>query len=132
MTGRWDHVHSIGDGIEREVIHTIFEDFCQEGTQWFTPHADGQATLMTSHTLATARYVSASRKRSMAILRAATALCLIRVVMDRSGSEPWFEPEPMGTEPQFRSKFEARHEPDLKSGSAFGLLFLVPNPFGPV
>jgi len=50
------------------------------------------------------------------------------VVMDRSGSEPWFEPEPMGTEPWF----EARCEPDLKSGSAFGLLFMVPNPFGPV
>ena len=54
------------------------------------------------------------------------------LVMDRSGSEPWFEPEPMGTEPWFGSRFEARCEPDLKSGSTFSLLFMVLNPFGPV
>jgi hypothetical protein len=80
MTSSTEHgrTRSGGDGIEREVIHTIFEDFRQEAAQWFTFHADGQATLTISHSYATARFVSASRKRNMAILGAATALCLIR------------------------------------------------------
>jgi hypothetical protein len=72
------HIRSLGDGIEREVIHTIFEDFHREDSQWFTSHADGKSTLGTSHTLATARHVSTSRKHNMAILGAATALCLVR------------------------------------------------------
>ena len=54
------------------------------------------------------------------------------LVMDRLGSELWFEPEPMGTEPWFGSRFEARCEPDLKSGSAFTCFVAVQNPFGPV
>jgi len=81
------HIRSLGDGIEREVIHTIFEDFRQEDSQWFTSHADGKSTLAMSHTLAMARHVSTSQKRNMAILGAATALCLVRGM-----STPPFDP----------------------------------------
>lgn len=70
-------VLSLGDGIEREVLHTIFEQFRKDTAQYFTSHPNGYATLTTAHTLTTARFVSTSRKRNMGVLGAATALCII-------------------------------------------------------
>lgn len=77
-TDEHNDTRSLGEGIEREVIHLLFEAFRKEDTQWFASHADGHSTLATSHRLSSARFVSASRKQSMSILGAVVALCLVR------------------------------------------------------
>jgi hypothetical protein len=71
-------IRSLGDGIEAEVIHTIFEEFRRDAPQWLTLHGNGHATLAMSHARSTSGYVSATRRRNMAVFGAATALCLIR------------------------------------------------------
>jgi hypothetical protein len=70
-------VQSSGEGIEREVIHTILEEFRSSGTEWYVPRADGHSTLATTHTLSTARHIPRSRLRNLSILGAVTALSLI-------------------------------------------------------
>jgi len=73
----FETVWSLGEGIEREVIHTIFEEFLCKGGEWFTPRADGHSTLTITHTLSTARHIPHSRLRNLSVLGAITALCLI-------------------------------------------------------
>ena len=53
-------IHSLGQGIEREVIHTILEQYRQSSGQWFAPHEDGHS--------------------NMAILGAVVAMSLVRGV----------------------------------------------------
>jgi len=67
----------MGDGIEREVLHMLLEQFRKDSTQYFTHHPNGRATLTTSHTFATARFISTPRKRSLGTLGAVIALCMI-------------------------------------------------------
>ena len=56
----------------------MLETFCRDDAQWFNIRADGHCALSTSHTLSSARFVSTERKKNMAVLGAAIALCLIR------------------------------------------------------
>lgn len=69
---------SLGDGIEREVVHTIFEQYRRTTAQWFVMHDDGHATLATTHSFKNSRFVPQSRLRAMSILGAITVMCLIR------------------------------------------------------
>jgi hypothetical protein len=73
-------VRSVGDGIEREVFHALMEGYRRESARWMTSRSDGFSTVATSHTYASARYISAARIESMAIFGAITAMCLIRGV----------------------------------------------------
>jgi len=73
-------IRSLGGGIEREMIHTLLEEYRTKSSDWFVPREDGHATLATSYSLSVAQYVPASRKRNMAILGAAVALNLLRGV----------------------------------------------------
>ena len=73
-----DSTRSFGDGIERKVMCAMLEMFCRDGAQWFNIRADGHCALSTSHTLSSAQFVSTERKKNMAVLGAAIALCLIR------------------------------------------------------
>jgi hypothetical protein len=75
--GRRQTVRSLGDGVEREVIHMLFEKFRRAGSQWFTPRADGHSTLATTNTMSSARYISRSRLRHLGLLGAITALSLL-------------------------------------------------------
>ena len=43
----------------------------------------------------------------------------LEVVMPKFGSEPRFEPEPLGPNPKFGSRFRAFAEPNLRSSSRF-------------
>ena len=79
-----------------------------------------------SHDLLMLRYPKSTGEEGRAMTTTTT------LVMDRSGSEPWFGPEPMRTKPRFWSRFKAGCGPNLKSGSAFGLFGMVWNQFGPV
>ena len=74
---RFETVRSLGEGIEREVIHTIFEEFRCKGVEYFTPRADGYSTLTVTHTLSTAQHIPRSRLRNLSVLGAITSLCLI-------------------------------------------------------
>ena len=73
-------IRSLGQGIEREVIHTILEQYRQSSGQWFAPREDGHSTLATSYPLAMAQCVPPSRLRNMAILGAVVAMSLVRGV----------------------------------------------------
>ena len=86
-------VLSLGDGIEREVLHTIFKQFRKDAVQYFTHHSNGYATLTTVHILTTARFVSTSRKRNIGVLGAATALCIINGISNRPRSPSLFCPQ---------------------------------------
>lgn len=59
------------------MIHTLFEQFRSNDTEWFAMHADGHATLATMHSVSTAKYVPLSCLRNLSVLRAATALSLL-------------------------------------------------------
>jgi hypothetical protein len=75
-----EEIQSSGVGIEREVIHAAFNSFQRNSAEmalWFIPHADGHSMLATTHSMSTAAFVPASRKRSLAILRALSALLLL-------------------------------------------------------
>jgi hypothetical protein len=78
-------VRSLGEGIEREVIHTLFEEFRRAGSQWFTPRADGHCTLATTNTMSTAQYIPQSRLRQLGVLGAVTALSLLHGM----ATTPW-------------------------------------------
>ena len=73
-------IHSLGQGIECEVIHTILEQYRQSSGQWFAPCEDGHSTLATSYPLAMAQCVSPLHLHNMAILRAVAAMSLVRGV----------------------------------------------------
>lgn len=70
-------VLSLGEGVEREVIFTAFEQYVKQSVQWFLPRADGYASLATSHSIATAHFVSAKRKTALGVLGALTSLLII-------------------------------------------------------
>lgn len=70
-------MRSLGDGVGREIYQIIFEGYKRHSSEWFIAHANGHSTLAISHSLNSARFVSHSRKRSMAVLGAITALSLI-------------------------------------------------------
>lgn len=70
-------MRSLGEGIEREVIHTILEQYRLNAGEWFMPHADGYSTLALMHPLSIARHTPVSRLRNLSILGAVTALSLI-------------------------------------------------------
>jgi hypothetical protein len=78
-------VRSLGEGIEREVIHTLFEEFRNNRSQWFMPRADGHCTLATTHTMSTARHIPPARLRSLSILGAITAFTLLHGM----SATPW-------------------------------------------
>ena len=75
---KWVKTISLGDGVEWEVVQTVFGDFNKAGSEWFIPHANGFLTLATSHCLTSSRFVSLGRKRNMSILGAITALSLVQ------------------------------------------------------
>jgi hypothetical protein len=75
-----ESIRSLGEGIEREVIHTLLEQYRQRSSEWFTPRGDGHSTLTTSYPLAMAQFVPLLRIRNMAILGAAVAMSLVRGV----------------------------------------------------
>jgi len=68
---------SSGPGIEREVIYAAYQQFESIPEQWFIPRADNLVTLATSHSMATARYVSAGRLSDLSVLGTIVALLLI-------------------------------------------------------
>ena len=68
---------SLGDGIEREVIQSIFGDFKKVPFEWFIPHVNEFSMLATSHCLTSSRFISSGRKRNMSILGTITTLSLI-------------------------------------------------------
>jgi hypothetical protein len=72
-----DGILSSGPGIEREVIYAAYRQFEGIPEQWFIPRADNLVTLATSHSMGTARYVSASRLSDFSVLGAIVALLLI-------------------------------------------------------
>ena len=72
-----DDIVSSGPGIEREVMYTVYHQFEMAAEQWFMPRADNLATLATSHSIATARYVPAARLSDLSILGAIVAILLI-------------------------------------------------------
>ena len=71
-------IRSLGEGIERELIYTLLEQYRQSSGQWFALHEDGHSTLAISYPLAMAQCVPLSRLRNMAILGAAVAMSLVR------------------------------------------------------
>lgn len=78
-------VCSVGDGIEREVLHTLLEEFRVTATEWFMPRADGYSTLATTHNISSAQHIPSSRLRNLSILGAVTALCLLHSM----SATPW-------------------------------------------
>ncbi|KAH9950526.1 hypothetical protein B0H21DRAFT_686429, partial [Amylocystis lapponica] len=72
-----DEIVSSGEGIEREMIFTIFSKFIANSTQWFHPRADDRATLRVLHSAESARSVPLARIRNLKKLGAVCALMLI-------------------------------------------------------
>lgn len=73
-----DTLRSVGEGIEREVFHTLMEHFRAESSKWLTPRADGYATVATTLTLAASRFISASRILNMKMFGSIIGLALLR------------------------------------------------------
>lgn len=59
------------------MIFTAFQKYTSEGQRWFLPRIDGYSSIATSHSMATARYISDLRKKKLAILGALTGLLLV-------------------------------------------------------
>jgi hypothetical protein len=74
----FERTRSLGDGIEREVITAIFEEYIRGGPQWITLHDDGHGTLTTTLSMNSSRFIPPARLHAMSIFGAITALCLIR------------------------------------------------------
>jgi hypothetical protein len=73
-----DTLRSVGEGIEREVFHTLMESYRGESAKWLTPRADGHSTVTTTLTLPASRNIAVSRIQNMTIFGAVIALNLIR------------------------------------------------------
>lgn len=73
-----DRVRSLGSGIELEVLTLLFQEYVRNPVQWLTQSLDGHCRLTTTHNASTARFISTSRRQSMAVFGAIVALCLIR------------------------------------------------------
>ena len=58
---------SLGDGVEQEVVQSIFGDF-KVPFEWFIPHANEFSTLVTSHCLTSSCFVSLGHKHNMSII----------------------------------------------------------------
>ena len=71
-------IESMGEGVEREVIHNTLEEYRINASHWFSQREDGHCTLATAYPLSMARYIPDARKRDLSILGAAAAICLIR------------------------------------------------------
>ena len=69
--------HSLSDGIEHEVIYTLFEEFQSSSAEWFTMHNDRYATLATTRSISNSHCIPSSHLCSMGILGALSALSLI-------------------------------------------------------
>ncbi|EDR07311.1 uncharacterized protein LACBIDRAFT_299099 [Laccaria bicolor S238N-H82] len=67
---------SLGIGIEREVIHTLFSSFIDKS--WLTPHADNHATLAVIYPESSWALIPEQRLVGCAKLGALTALMLIQ------------------------------------------------------
>ncbi|KAH9918518.1 hypothetical protein B0H21DRAFT_827558 [Amylocystis lapponica] len=72
-----NEIVSSGEGIEREMIFTIFSKFIANSTQWFHPRADDRATLRVLHSAKSACSVPLARIRNLKKLGAVCALMLI-------------------------------------------------------
>ena len=75
--GGADETVSLGDGINREVIQTIFADYKRGHSEWFIEHADQLSTIAMSHSLMLSCFVLLIHKRCMSILSAISALSLL-------------------------------------------------------
>lgn len=73
-----EEVRSSGEGIEREVFQILLAEYQADAARWLTPRADGQSTVTTTHSISTARSISASRLRNMETFGAIIAICLLR------------------------------------------------------
>ena len=67
-----DETVSLGDGIEHEVIQTIFVDYKRGRSEWFIEHTNQLSTIATSH------FVLLIHKQCMSILGAISALSLLQ------------------------------------------------------
>ena len=70
-------IESMGEGIEREVIHNTLEEYRVNPSHWFSQREDGHCTLASNYPLSMARYIPDARKHDLSILGAVVAMCLI-------------------------------------------------------
>lgn len=76
----WDGVQSMGEGIEREVLQTAFQEFQDQPTVWFLPRQDTHSSLMTLGLQRRQESSTTHRSIKLSVLGALTSLLLLNGV----------------------------------------------------
>ncbi|KDQ49089.1 hypothetical protein JAAARDRAFT_143923 [Jaapia argillacea MUCL 33604] len=71
------NVRSSGEGVEREVLSTLYQQFHSETAEWFSPNPDDYVSIATSLPLSCAGYLSRSQKLGLTCLGAVIGLMLL-------------------------------------------------------
>jgi hypothetical protein len=73
----WGGIQSMGEGIEREVLQTAFQEFQNHPTIWFLPRQEAHASLITLGLQRQQESSTTQRSIKLSVLGALTSLLLL-------------------------------------------------------